>query len=356
MDLACSYNNGVAVLLGNGDGTFQQAVRYGGGSIAIGDFDGNGTLDLVSAGGIFPGVSVLMGKGDGTYRNEPCCTTGGHQAPAVAVGDFNGDGKLDLAVTLDATVLILPGYGTGLFQQPVQFPGPMSYPAAGAAVGDFNGDGNLDLVVVSSGDVSVLLGTGQGAFQPPSTFNVQGLTGNTTFVAGGDFNGDGKLDLVVGSESKFYTHAHGAVFTFLCNGDGTFQAPLATILPSGADSVAVADFNGDGKLDLAVVNGVMGTYSILLGKGDGTFQPAATYAAGGTRYQASVAAGDFNGDGKPDLALASGSVIILLVMAMVPFALCPPSPLPICRKQSRSRTSTEMENRIWRSPTATFRY
>jgi FG-GAP-like repeat/FG-GAP repeat/IPT/TIG domain len=144
------------------------------------------------------------------------------------------------------------------------------------AAGDFNGDGKLDLAVAnvggSVGAVSILLGNGEGTFQPAVNYDA-GSTPDS--VAIGDFNGDGKLDLVVAN------HLGATVSVLLGNGDGTFQSAVA--YPTGGanpSSVVVGDFNGDGKLDLAVADIGLNVVSVLLGKGDGIFQSAQSYTAG----------------------------------------------------------------------------
>src|SRR6266852_2860168 len=168
------------------------------------------------------------------------------------------------------------------------------------AIGDFNGDGKLDLAVANSSSrsntVSVLLGNGDGSFQPQTTF----ATGSTpTSVAIGDFNGDGKLDLAVANANS------ANVSVLLGNGDGSFQAQTTFATGFIPESVAIGDFNGDGKLDLAVANGGDNNVSVLLGNGDGSFQAQTTFATG-TNPQ-SVAIGDFNGDGERDLAVANNA-------------------------------------------------
>jgi len=293
--------NIVGVLLGNGDGTFQKQVGYAVGAfpyaVAVGDFNGDGKLDLVVTNSSESDntVSVLLGNGDGTFQNQVTYATG--TSPyAVAVGDFNGDGKLDLAVTnrADDTVGVLLGNGDGTFQNQV-FYYVGNYPSS-VAVGDFNGDGKLDLVVTNIDDdtVSVLLGNGDGTFQNQVTYT----TGPESIsVAVGDFNGDGKPDLAVAD-------GIGGVNVLLGNGDGTFQNQVTYPVVDASDAIVVADFNGDGKLDLAVTNAIDFEVEVLLGKGDGAFLNPLAYSGG--LFASAIAVGDFNGDGNPDLTTLNG--------------------------------------------------
>jgi hypothetical protein len=314
--------SGVSVLLGNGDGTFQAAVNYLAGSnsrsIAVGDFNGDGKLDLAVANPGSSNVSVLLGNGDGTFQaplNYTVGTPGTSGPVAVTVGDFNGDGKLDLAVAgRDIGVNVLLGNGDGTFQAPVSYTVgtfPMS-----VAVGDFNGDGKLDLAVANneSNNVSVLLGKGDGTFQPAVNYAVGTFPVSVTV---GDFNGDGKLDLAVANT------ASSNVSVLLGNGDGTFQAAV-NYAADNPWSITVGDFNGDGKPDLAVASADSNNVSVLLGKGDGTFQPAVTFAVG--TYPQSIAMGDFNGDGKPDLATANYTTNNVSVLLNVPPQPLNPAP------------------------------
>ena len=296
--------NFVQVLLGNGDGTFQNPVNYAIGafssSVAVGDFNGDGKLDLVVTNSAESDatVGVLLGNGDGTFQNQVDYPVGTYPY-IVAVGDFNGDGKLDLAVTDNANngVQVVLGNGDGTFQSQVTyyFTGTLPYDVV---VSDFNGDGKLDLAVTNftDGTVSVLLGNGDGTFQNQVTYAV---AGESSSIAVGDFNGDSKPDLAVGNT------AGNTVSVLLGNGDGTFQNTVTYAAGSGVESVVVADFNGDGKLDMAVTNGGYNTVNVLLGNGDGTFQNPVSYA-GGINPQP-VAVGDFNGDGIPDLATLNNS-------------------------------------------------
>jgi hypothetical protein len=311
-----TYQGSVSVLVGNGDGSFQTAPTLAAGdrpgSVAVGDFDGDGTPDIAVANRASSNVSVLLGNGDGSFQTARAFFAGSEPG-SVAVGDFNGDGLLDLVVTniFGNTVSVLLGNGDGSFQAPRTFSAG-SEPLT-VAVGDFNGDGIPDLAVANynypnRGAVSVLLGNGDGTFQAPRAFSAGA---NPWFVAVADFNGDGLLDLAV---ANFDPLGSGTVSVLLGNGDGTFQAARNFPVGDKPTSVVVGDFNGDGIPDLAVANyALSGTpsVSVLLGNGNGTFQTARNFAAGSYPY--SVAMGDFNGDGIPDLAVAGvGGVRVLL--------------------------------------------
>jgi uncharacterized repeat protein (TIGR01451 family) len=283
-------------------------------SLAAGDFNGDGKVDLVASN--VGQVTILLGNGDGTFQAAQTYPVAG-TAGTIVVADFNGDGRPDLALA-DSKVYIMLGNGDGTFQAPaaVLADGPAMPPS----VGDVNGDGRADLVVPHAGSesciqttcrwfdgsVSVLIGNGDGTFRTPVTYTVPG---SPAAISIQDFNGDGKPDLALANTGALPVlpatgpHLGPGVTVLLGNGDGTFQAPSAFSDPGMPVWVAAADFNGDGKLDLAVadLNGV----GILPGNGDGTFQPLQTYAPGvQTDFLAVI---DFNGDGKPDLIADRGS-------------------------------------------------
>jgi len=308
MDLAVtdSAASPLGVLLGDGSGGFTNTGNYTAGvnpsTVAVGDFNGDGIADLAVTGPGGQNVSVLLGKGDGTFQTAVSYIAG-TSPKFVATGDFNADGRPDLAVADYATgnILVLLGNGDGVFQPAVRY-------AAGTnpdsiAVGDFNGDGKADLAVSNfgGGNLSVLLGKGDGTFQPSASF----ATGvNPLSMVAADFNGDGKTDLATANVS-------GTLSVLLGNGNGTFQPSVNTGI-TGWDAVVAGDFNGDGKPDLAIAS-YNGYVILMLGNGDGSFQTGVNYIAG--NGLSSLAVGDFNGDGRSDLAVANyggGNVSILL--------------------------------------------
>jgi hypothetical protein len=373
LDLVMASNAATAsvtVLRGNGDGTFATVPTFAATglaySMAAGDFNGDGKPDLVTAGAA--GVNVFLNNGNGTFSPGPTLFTG--FASNVVVGDFNGDGHLDVAaVTGPGTIDIFPGNGSGTFGTPTvihvgsnynitamvvgnfipgglpdiaiaaqlssgKIPGVVQVlvndgnltfkKAAAVAVGndpeglavaDFNGDGKLDLVTTAFPPnglrvAEVLLGNGDGTFQAPFSTAVSGLS--PVFVAVGDFNGDGKPDLVLVD----YFDSDEDVIVLPGNGDGTFGKPLVLhfATPLGLAEPVVADFFGDGKQSIALTTG-LGQITVLRGNGNGTFQAPVTYLSdfNGTQPDALVVA-DFNGDGKPDLAVSNSIAATISVL------------------------------------------
>lgn len=341
----------VDVFLGNGDGTLQSPVSFDSGgtyaqSVAIADLNGDGTPDLVVTSGCASGtwgvacssegvVGVLLGNGDGTFK--PVITYGsggsGYSGSQVVISDVNGDGKLDLLVSSTATigspqalssagvVAVLLGNGDGTFQPAIAY--SSGGPSTSVAVADVNGDGKRDLITsnacatacgntVSEGSVSVMLGNGDGTFQPPVSYDSGGEV--TISVAVADVNGDSKLDLLTascGPQECGPGSPGGTAGVLLGNGDGTFQAVVPYAAANAPDWIGSTDVNGDGKPDLVVANwGVSdagsnaGTVSVLLGNGDGTFQPVSSYSSGNGEAD-SIAIADLNHDGWPDLVVGT---------------------------------------------------
>ena len=284
---------------GDAQGSFFPAVRYAVGtnpfSVAEGDFNGDGRVDLVVGNWDSNNVSVLLGTGAGAFAAAVNYNVG-TGAQTVAVADFNGDQKLDLAVAniWSHNVSVLLGTGTGTFVASVQY--PVGTNPRSVAIGDFNADGKPDLVVPngSSGNVSVLLGVGNGTFSAATFFQVGG---GAISVAIGDFNTDGKPDLAVANQQ------HNNVSILLGVGAGSFGTANNLAVGSEPTSVASGDFNADGKLDLAVTNLSGGDVLLLLGSGTGTFAASSPVSAG--QRPIFVATGDLNSDGKPELAVVN---------------------------------------------------
>jgi hypothetical protein len=301
-DLGLLSECGPGVMLGNGDGTFQIARSYVVGAypiaIASGDFDGDGYPDLATLNNDSINralVSILLGKGDGTFP------TASRSFPVnfpyqFVVGDFNRDGKADVAspncchAANRGSIGISLGNGDGTVQPAVNYPAVTF--TEWMTIADFNGDGKLDLAA-SGGELGILLGNGDGTFQASRTVN--GVI-NTGFVAAGDFNRDKKPDLVVATYG-------GSVSLLLGDGDGTFHSPVDLGIPQYVTNILVRDFNHDGKLDLALAGNASIPLTVALGNGDGTFQSPLSEAVGTKAF--GLAAADLNRDGKLDLLVGA---------------------------------------------------
>ena len=391
---------GVTVLAGHGDGTFGGDFEYSqSGSpsgVAVGDLNGDGNADYVSANGNGHTVSVRLGLGDGRFSAEHEFHVGPHPGD-VGLGDFNRDGVLDVVVAhrdpayerpaqFDS-VSVAFGVGDGTFGPPTEmyvqgvpvvvravdvngdgaddivtanarasfydpvsvllsngdrtFRDERSFRAGAAdpkdlAAGDLNGDGWADVVTVtgtdSSGTATILWGGGDGSFPAPEQLAV---ARGALAVALGDLNGDGYLDLVTGN-SPSYLDPGSSVSVLLGRGDGTFEARVDYAVDGTPQQLRLADMNGDDKLDVVATHGTGGTFSIGLGRGDGTFAAGdvASFALGDNANLRSFGIGDFDGDGKSDLAVANADrtgVLVALQAGLGPWPGSggqPAEPLP----------------------------
>jgi hypothetical protein len=301
-------------------------TSYGPRSVDVGDFNGDGRADVVSA--TLSGIAVRLNHGNGTLASEVLYPLGQDPITTV-VGDLNGDGKLDVVATTGSVdkgcVRVLLGNGNGTFAvspaiYDVGDPRPFE-----AVLGDLDADGDLDLVLSNlDGSASVLLGNGNGTFAPRQAVAILG----TRDVDLADLNGDGKLDLITGS-------AFGnTVCVLQGNGDGTFQAAqtVASFTVDGQPvtsiNQSVGDINDDGTLDLAVtynafygfndgydgdVSWAVGSAAVLLGNGDGTFANGNSYLIG-PGYIGRDLVADFTDDGTLDIATSgydAGNVSLL---------------------------------------------
>ena len=302
----------VLILIGNGDGTFHGAPNVPAvappSAITAADFDGDGKLDFVVSLGGWNKVSLMLGNGDGTFRATGDFSTG-FNALSVVAGDLNGDGKPDLVVAnyLDNSAGVLLGNGSGSFQAMTSF-STGNHPTE-VLLGDVNADGIVDIVATlgASKSVSVLLGKGDGTFQSATAFAV--ASGLPFASALGDFNGDGKIDIATADPPE--TTGSSSVNLFWGNGDGTFQTAVSVSVEGSPISIASADFDGDGKLDLVTANKDSNDVDVLLQGGGGALKWAGHFpAAPGLD---AVTVGDVNGDGKPDLVASLDSGIGVLL-------------------------------------------
>jgi hypothetical protein len=320
-DVAVTGLSTVSVLFGKGNGTFATPTVYsildqsGYAGIAAVDVNGDGILDLVVTNNVgsydtsySASVEVLVGNPDGTFQSGLVTPVPGDLVVySMAVGDLNRDGKLDVVVTevtgnstyVNAVATLL-GNGDGTFQAPVAFAAPSS--ASGTiAVADLNGDGFLDVVVgnQSNASISILLGDGSGGFS--SSFALT-MPGYPNYVMARDLNADGFADLVIagyGVEGEI-----GSVWVLLGNGNGTFQPPVVYESAPNTGAFAVSDVNQDGNPDI-----VSAGPEVFFGNGDGTFQPAVSF------YPATTIIGvaDFNLDGKPDILTLTNQTLAMLL-------------------------------------------
>ena len=333
-DLVVGNFDSVAILLGRGDGTFEPAKTYGTdeivSSIAVADMNGDHVPDLITAQcGQFGGgtdcatsgfVEVWLGNGDGSFQSPVKYLSGGFGTSSIKVGDLNGDGKLDLVVanslastaTPEGNVAVLLGKGDGTFQQATPYDSG-AQDATSVSLADLDNDGHLDVVVSNlcdidpclDGRVGVLLGNPDGSLQPVVVYDAGGY--NSTWITAADLNRDGNMDVVTFSICNSVGTGVGGVGVLLGNGDGSFQPAVryGSGGPGGfGGAVAVADVNGDSKQDLVATNGDPATIGILLGNGDGSFQPAVTAPTGGSfPLSGALAIDDLNQDGLPDAAV-----------------------------------------------------
>jgi hypothetical protein len=371
MDLATANSaaNSVSILLGKGDGSFGSSNDYPVGrspsSVAVADFNADGWRDLVTANRSEGTVSVLINNGNGTFRagtpykvgTSPIFAVagklgresgvgivalntgdstisviqdggigtgvtvtnydvGGYRATSLALADFDQDATIDIAVITayhpGATRVFL-NRGDGKFDTPIDSrSGSFS---SSVAIGDFNRDAKMDLVTADSGGTTVLMGNGNGTFTRLTNYVT---LGRVIAVAVGDFNGDGDLDHIA-LNTTFLTNDN-LVTVLLANGDGTFTRTSDYAVGKVASSIAIADFNNDGKLDIAVADSADNSVSVLLGNGDGTFAAPANFALTSASsilgpQKELFAGGDINGDGFPDLIVANGSAGTVSVMA-----------------------------------------
>jgi hypothetical protein len=277
--------------------------------VAMGDFNGDGVPDLVTAGWYTKRLYVLLGKKNGTFVSGKSFPSAAGYPRQLVVGDFNNDGKLDVAIADEGgSVNVMLGNGDGTFQSPLKTDAGNAVDYL--AVGDFNHDGKLDVVAATflESQMQVMLGHGDGTFGKPTNYATSLPPWSITVA---DLKGDGNLDILspnTGSEEvPGYT-----LNVFFGKGDGTFGQPKvlnAGVMPLG---VMAADLNGDGKIDIATADYAGGTATVLLGQGDGNFGTPTSYAAGHPFAPRDIAAVPFKDGGMPGLAVAGDAGVYIL--------------------------------------------
>ena len=306
------------------------------GGLAVGDFNGDGRPDVVTANDSIDGLTLYADRSDGSLVAEPAVYTGAAAARQLVTADLNGDGRLDV-VTLDLaytfhgdlTVSALLGNGDGTFGVPIQTDvGPS---ASDIATGDFTGDGKADLAVLDGETVQIFTGNGDGTFAPGASVDIgspaNARTLGTHQVTEADLNGDGRPDLVISTTAPDTGDA--TVTVLLGDGHGGFAVagPVALGLGQAATLVAIGDVNGDGVPDIVALPSTTGgneTVAVLLGRGDGTFQPAASVAlplppgGGGTTINGNdtndgLVIGDVTGDGHADIVVSNAQSGVAIV-------------------------------------------
>ena len=312
--VANSWRDNVAILLAQSTGNFPTIIYpsttdFCLNLVAVGDVNSDKRSDVVTADYDTNTISVLLGDGSGNFANLSVMSTGdGSRPSSLGLGDFNNDGWLDIVITSSGTnnIGISLGYGNGEFQPPITYDTGYSFRLIALAIGDANNDGRLDIFVLDqlADSVGVFIGYGNGNFSPATIYEI-GYSSQVASIIVADFNNDGRLDFAV---AKLAADNVGVLFGL---GNGTFQSEriLSTGTYTHPMSLAAADFNNDGNMDIAVGNTLTleEHILILLGDGTGNFSNHGKYITQTNSPICSLLVTDFGNDGLLDIAMVSKS-------------------------------------------------
>ena len=311
LDLAVANykENTISILLGSGNGGFDIHYKLSNGQyagpngIAIGDINNDGHLDLAVVNSNASNVGIFLGQGKGKFSSQKTYSTGMNSAPlGLALADVNNDQFLDLVVSDNATsaVLVFLGSGNGTFNVIGAFSTGANSQPYSIVIKDLNRDSFLDLIVTNSGanNIGVFLGDGTGVFITQTTFST-GLSPRSLVVV--DINQDQILDIATAN------FLGNSVSVLLGNADGRFSEQKTFLTGDGSspNSIQSGDFDRDGKMDLAVANSGMSNIGLLIGYGNGVFRQDRIYTTGKNSYPDDIAVGDFNGDNRLDIISAN---------------------------------------------------
>lgn len=290
-----------------GTGTFGAATSFrtymdnSSGELKLGDLNGDGLLDLVTAVDYFSSgvLAVALGTGGGSFGPVNTYYSNSSNCSHATLGDVNGDGILDVVTNEEGgNTGVRLGLGDGTFSDRTNY--NSIHGVRSVELGDLNGDGLLDLVsggTMAGGFVTVRLGLGGGTFASAVSYTAEGVS--SAALALGDLNGDNILDLVTSGYNGGGNHA---CTIRLGAGDGTFKPSTSFALAGAQSAIELGDLNNDGALDIVCIGGT--SLGVAIGTGAGTFGAVTSYSSGGS----DGVLVDFDGDGFLDLAVGGGTI------------------------------------------------